>query len=177
QTMKYSSPNADLEWNMAIYYRVVGIISCALSAPLMYAIIFHSGKTNKEYRSFVITAQILNILHDFAYNFSFTPILDEVVSLFIRLQCASCNFYQLFYRHQLIQSSESKWRLPPWFCIFIGVTYNLFINTVLIPLSVIALQQNMAHEIIRKEMLPGGAWLLNLPSVLIIPHFGNTNEL
>lgn len=32
----------------------------------------------------------------------------QVFSLFIRLQCACCNFGQLFYRHQLIQPSESK---------------------------------------------------------------------
>ncbi|KAF8384015.1 hypothetical protein PRIPAC_73157, partial [Pristionchus pacificus] len=174
EEMNHSNPNDELERNIAIYYRSVGTISCFLSAPLLYAIIFHSGKTNRDYQSFIVVAQILNILHDFAYNFSFAPILDEVFSLFIRLQCACCNFGQLFYRHQLIQPSESKFRLPPWLCILIGFIYNIFICSVLIPLSqVIISQRDCAEEIIKREILPGGEWILQLPSFLIIPHFGN----
>ncbi|GMT09546.1 hypothetical protein PFISCL1PPCAC_843, partial [Pristionchus fissidentatus] len=169
-----TSPNANLERNVAIYYTTVGLLSCMLSVPVIYAIIFHSGKTNRDYRNFVMVAQILNILHDFAYNFSFAPVLDEVFALFIRLQCACCNFCQLLYRHQLIEPAESAWRLPRWKCVLIATLFNATICTVLIPLSILAMQAERYREIVEQNIPRNGLWLRTLPSFFIIPTFSNT---
>lgn len=75
-TLNVSSrdPNTLMELNISIFYRVTGklhyqiyfvtntsgTISLIISTPLLYAIFFHSGKTSRDYKSFLVAAQVIS---------------------------------------------------------------------------------------------------------------------
>ncbi|GMT09544.1 hypothetical protein PFISCL1PPCAC_841, partial [Pristionchus fissidentatus] len=79
--------------------------------------------------------------------------------LFIRIQCAFCNFAALFYRHQVMQLAGSRLKFSKWKCVILAASYNIFIDLILIPMNVMSAYQGSWEEVVNREFLPQGAWL------------------